>query len=108
MAVVYHDVRAPSLIVGHVDAFQPFPVDLSPVDGTPQPTVTQHAEAKEGKGDPFGEEYFANIGGHEGECMPNAANDNVLEQSGSLNEWRSPIRMSEVSLLDQLIREDAD
>ena len=59
MAVVYDDIRPPSLIVDNVDAFQVITINFFPVDRAPQEAMSKHAKFDEWQRNAFREENFA-------------------------------------------------
>jgi len=66
--------------------FHTYAPNLSPVDGALPDAVPQHAEPQERKRHTLGEEDFADLGRDVGEGISNTSDDDVLKESGVLNE----------------------
>lgn len=70
--------------------------------------MAQHTEPQKGQRNAFREEDSAEERRHKGEGISHASDNEILKGSGTLDEWATTFKRSEVSLSDKLVWQNED
>jgi len=86
MSIVNNDVRLSILVLNNPKAPEAVPDDIFIENGRTDVSMSQKAETKERKGDPFGKEDSSYTGRNSGKGVSHTTYDYVLEQTCMLSE----------------------